>query len=31
MDDRALWEAVRHGLLIIVRAIEKRYQLGAYK
>lgn len=27
-DDRVLWLAVRRGLLLIVRAIEARYDLG---
>ncbi len=28
MDDRAFWLQVRRGLLLIIGAIEKRYNLG---
>jgi hypothetical protein len=30
MDDRAFWGIVRDALLMVVRAIEKRFQLGPY-
>lgn len=30
MDDRVFWGTVRDALLMFVKAIEKRYQLGPY-
>jgi hypothetical protein len=31
MTDKEFWEMVRRALLMIVRAIEKKYQLGGGK